>query len=151
MIFTLMPAVSGPAYAADIVVLPSGEVPASTLGPGHDYQVPNEGTTIVLEDGDDVTIDSIMPNGSSSVLTIKGSDSGKLTVTNGINMQQADNGLIVEGGTLFIDRTASGDWESAIAVSHYTQHGGSVTAKITNDTGINVGLMANYGFLEVVS
>jgi len=147
MIFTLMPAVSGPAYAADIVVLPSGEVPASTLGPGHDYQVPNEGTTIVLEDGDDVTIDSIMPNGSSSVLTIKGSDSGKLTVTNGINMQQADNGLIVEGGTLFIDRTASGDWESAIAVSHYTQHGGSVTAKITNDTGINVGLMANYGFL----
>ena len=147
MIFTLMPAVSGPAYAADIVVLPSGEVPASTLGPGHDYQVPNEGTTIVLEDGDDVTIDSIMPNGSSSVLTIKGSDSGKLTVTNGINMQQADNGLIVEGGILFIDRTASDDWESAIAVSHYTQHGGNVTAKITNDTGINVGLMANYGFL----
>lgn len=147
MIFTLMPAVSGPAYAADIVVLPSGEVPASTLGPGHDYQVPNEGTTIVLEDGDDVTIDSIMPNGSSSVLTIKGSDSGKLTVTNGINMQQADNGLIVEGGTLFIDRTASDDWECAIAVSHYTQHGGNVTAKITNDTGINVGLMANYGFL----
>ena len=147
MIFTLMPAVSGPAYAADIVVLPSGEVPASTLGPGHDYQVPNEGTTIVLEDGDDVTIDSIMPNGSNSVLTVKGSDSGKLTVTNGINMQQANNALIVEGGTLYIDRTASEYWDCAIAVSHYTQHGGNVTAKITNDTGVNVGLMANYGFL----
>ena len=147
MIFTLMPVLSGPVYAADTVTLPSGEVLASDLETGHIYMVPNEGTTIVLGAGDDVTVDSIIPYGSNSVLTVKGSDSGKLTVTNGINMQQANNGLIVEGGTLFVDRTASDNWECAIAVSHYTQHGGSVTAKITNDTGINVGLMANYGFL----
>ncbi len=147
MAFALMPAVSGPVYAADIVLLPSGEVPASTLEPGHEYQVPNDGTTIVLEAGDDVTIDSIMPNGTSSVLTIKGSDSGKLTITNGINMQQIDNGLIVEGGTLYVDRTISGNWNGAIEVSHYTQHGGNVTAKVTNENGITEGLMANYGFL----
>ena len=147
MIFTLMPMASGPVYAADEVTLPSGEVQASTLEEGHTYLVPSGGTTIVLQAGDDVTVDCITTR-TNGVLTIKGDDSGKLTVTGGINMPYSGNGLIVEGGTLVVDVTGTNStgWEFALTCSHYDQHGGNVTAKLTNDTGINCGLFANYGF-----
>ncbi len=147
MVFALTPVMAGPVYAQDTVDLPAGEVMASTLEPGHLYRVADEGTTIVLAAGDDVTVDAIAPKGQNSVLTIKGSSAGKLTVTDGIDMQYENNHLIVEGGTLYVDRTTSGNWKGAIEACHYTQHGGNVTAKVTNENGITEGLMANYGFL----
>ena len=145
MVLAMVPAVSGPVYAADEVTLPQGEVQASTLEAGHVYRVPGAGTAIVLEAGDDVTVDKITSN-QGGTLTIKGSDAGKLTVTNGIAMEGSAQSLVVEGGTLCVDRTDSGNWKFGIASGHYTQHGGNVIAKITNDTGVNAGLFANYGF-----
>jgi len=147
MVLTLMPAVSGSVYASDQVTLPEGEVQASTLEAGHVYMVPAGGTTIVLAAGDDVTVDAIRALYGSSALTIKGADSGKLAITNGIDMQGAGNSLTVEGGTIIVDRTASGNWAFGIAASHYTQHGGTVNAKMVNDAGENGAVFANHGFL----
>ncbi|MCR5181598.1 MAG: cell wall-binding repeat-containing protein [Clostridia bacterium] len=147
MVLALTPVMAGPVYAQDTMDLPAGEVMASTLEPGHLYRVADEGTTIVLAAGDDVTVDAIAQKGENSVLTIKGSSAGKLTVTDGIDMQYPNNSLVIDGGTLYVDRTTSGNWKGAIEVSHYTQHGGNVTAKVTNEDGITEGLMANYGFL----
>ena len=147
MVLALTPVMAGPVYAQDTVLLPAGEVMASTLEPGHIYQVPDDGTTIVLVAGDDVTVDTIAAKSDHSALTIKGSSAGKLTVTDGIDMQYPNNSLVIDGGTLYVDRTTSGNWKGAIEACHYTQHGGNVTAKVTNENGITEGVMANYGFL----
>ena len=85
MVLAMVPAVSGPVYAADQLPL-DGEVMASDLVPGYDYMVSSAGATIVLEAGDDVTVDRISTAYSNAVLTIKGSSAGKLTVTDGIDM-----------------------------------------------------------------
>ena len=114
--------------------LPEGDYAASELKEGIVYIVNEKGTAIVLSDNDDIKVDTIISAGDKASLTIKGSDSGKLTLSNGIVMTGSDNVLTVRKGNISVTNSGKGT-VSGINVTSFEQEGGKLTVSAESEDG----------------
>lgn len=119
---------------AEEFTLPEGDYSASELKEGVRYIVNEKGTSIVLADNDDIKADTIVSAGDKASLTIKGSDSGKLTLSQGIVMTGAENTLTVRKGTLNVTNSGKGT-VAGVNVTSFEQAGGKVTVSAESEDG----------------
>lgn len=114
--------------------LPEGDYSASELKEGITYIVNEKGTSIVLSDNDDIKVDTIISGGDKAALTIKGSDSGKLTLSQGIVMTGSENILTVRKGNVIVTNSGKGT-VAGVNVTSFEMAGGKMSVSAESEDG----------------